>query len=64
VSLQSAYPIFCFEGQKVPYPASIFLEDKNLSWRNLITVNMVKSAVTRQSSFRATSMLGLFFLLM
>jgi len=27
VSQQSTFPVFCFEGQKVPYPASSFLPD-------------------------------------
>jgi len=33
VSQQPAFPVFCFEGQKVPYPASSFLPDTKLSWR-------------------------------
>jgi len=33
VSHQPAYPVFCFEGKKVPYPASGFLPDIKLSWR-------------------------------
>jgi len=33
VSQQLAFPVFCFEGQKVPYPASSFLPDIKLSWR-------------------------------
>jgi len=33
VSQQPAFPVFCFEGQKVPYPASSFLPDIKLSWR-------------------------------
>jgi len=32
VSQQPAYPVFCFEGQKVPYPASSFLSDMKLCW--------------------------------
>ena len=46
---QPAYPVFCFEGQKVPYLASSFLADIKLSWRNLTTVNMVEWEVTRES---------------
>jgi len=38
VSQQPAYQVFCFEGQKVPYPATSFLPDVKLSWRNLTTV--------------------------
>jgi len=64
VSQQPAYPVFCFEGQKVPYPASSFLADTKLSWRNLTTVNMVEWEVTRQSSVRVTPLLSLVFLLM
>jgi len=30
--------VFCFEGQKVPYPASSFLPDIKQNWRNLTTV--------------------------
>jgi len=63
VSQQPAYLVFCFEGQKVPYPASSFLPGIKLSWRNLIAVNMVEWAVTRQSSVRVTPLLYLFFLL-
>jgi len=33
VSQQPAIPVFCFEEQKVPYPASSFLTDMKLSWR-------------------------------
>jgi len=33
VSQQPAFPVFCFEGQKVPYPASSFLPDIKLRWR-------------------------------
>jgi len=33
VSQEPAFPVFCFEGQKVPYPASSFLPDIKLSWR-------------------------------
>jgi len=33
VSQQSAFPVFCFEGQKVPYPASSFLPDIKLTER-------------------------------
>jgi len=33
VSQQRAFPVFCFEGQKVPYPASSFLPDIKLNWR-------------------------------
>jgi len=40
------FPVFCFvfEGQKVPYPASTFLPDMKLSWRNLtaIRINMAE----------------------
>jgi len=61
VPQQPAYPVFCFEGQKVPYPVSIFLSDIKLSWRNLTTVNMVEWEVTRQSSVRVTPLLYLFF---
>jgi len=64
VSQQPEYPVFCFEGQKVPYPASTFLPDIKLSWRNLPTVNMVEWQVTRQSSVRVTPLLYLVFLLM
>jgi len=55
VSQQPAYPVFCFEGQKVPYPVSSFLPDIKLSWKNLTTVNMVEWQVTRQSSVRVNS---------
>jgi len=41
VPQQPLYPVFCFEGQNVPYPVSSFLPDIKLSWRNLTTVNMV-----------------------
>jgi len=64
VSQQPAYPVFRFEGQKVPYPASSFLPDIKLSWRNLTTVNMVEWEVARQSSVRVTPLLYLVFLLM
>jgi len=64
VSQQPAYPVFCFEGQTVPDPASSFLPDIKLSWRNLIAVNMVEWEVTRQSSVRVTPLLYLVFLLM
>jgi len=37
VSQQPAYPVFCFEGLKVPYPISSFLPDTKLSWRNHTT---------------------------
>jgi len=33
VSQQPAFSIFCFEGQKVPHPASSFLPDMKPSWR-------------------------------
>jgi len=34
LSQQPAFPVFCFEGQKVPYLASSFLPvDIKLSWR-------------------------------
>jgi len=33
VSQQPAFPVFCSEGQKEPYPASSFLPDIKLSWR-------------------------------
>jgi len=33
VSQQRAFPVFCFERQKVPCPASSFLPDIKLSWR-------------------------------
>jgi len=42
VPKQPAHPVFCFEGQKVPYPVFSFLPDIKLSWRNLTTVNMVE----------------------
>jgi len=68
VSQQSAFPVFCFEGQKVPYPASSFLSDINLTWRTphwpRPTINVVDWEVTRQSSVRVTPLLYLFFLLM
>jgi len=64
VSQQPAYPVFCFEGQQVPYRVSSFLPDIKLNWRNLTTVNMVEWQVTRQSSVRATPLLCLVFLLM
>jgi len=35
---QPEYLVFCFEGQKVPYPVSSFLPDIELGWRNLTTV--------------------------
>jgi len=49
VSQQPAYPVFRFEGQKVPYPASSFLPDIKLSWRNLTTVDIT---VTLRLGFR------------
>jgi len=64
VSQQPAYPVFCFEGQKVQYPLSSFLLDIKLSWRNLTNVNMVEWQVTRQSSVRVTPLLYLAFVLM
>ena len=64
MSQQPAYPVLCFEEQKVLYPVSIFLPDIKLSWRNLTTVNMVEWQVTRQSSVQVTPLLYLFFLLM
>jgi len=64
VSQQLAYPVFCFEGQKVPYPASSFLPDIKLSCRNLPAVNMFEWQVTGQSSVRVTPLLYLVFLLM
>jgi len=33
VSQQPAFPVFCFEGQKVLRPASSFLLDIKLNWR-------------------------------
>jgi len=57
VSQQPAYPVFCFEGQKVPHRVSSFLPDIKLSWRNLTTVNMVEWQMTRQSSVRMTRLL-------
>jgi len=33
VPQQPAFPVFCFERQKVPYPASSFIPDIKLSWR-------------------------------
>jgi len=33
VSQQPAFPVFCFEGQKVPYPASSFLQNIKLNRR-------------------------------
>ena len=63
-SQQPAYPVLCFEGQKVPYPASSCLSDIKLSWRNLNTVNMVEWQVTRQLPVRVTPLLYLVFLLM
>jgi len=30
---QRAFPVFSFEGQKVPYPASGLLTDIKLNWR-------------------------------
>jgi len=64
VPQQPAYPVFCFEGQKVPYPVSSFLPDIKLSWRNLTNVNLVEWQVTRQSSVRVTPLLCLVFPLM
>jgi len=64
VSQQPAYPVFCFEGQKAPYPASSFLLDIKLSWRNLTTVNMVEWEATSESSVRVTPLLYFLFLLM
>jgi len=48
VSQQPAYPLFCFEGQKVRCPASSFPADIKLTRRNLAAVNMVEWEVTRQ----------------
>jgi len=59
VSRQPAYLVFCFEGQKVPYPGSSFPPDIKLSWINLTTVNMGEWEVTRQSSVRVTPLLYL-----
>jgi len=65
MSQQPPYPVFCFEGYKVPYPASSFLPDIKLSWKNLTsTVNMMEWDVTRQSSVRVALLLYLVFLLM
>jgi len=64
VPQQPAYPVFCFEGLKVPCPVSSFLPDVKLSWRNLTTINVVEWEVTRQSSVRVSPLLYLFFLLM
>jgi len=52
VSQQPAFPVFCFEGQKVPYPASSFLPDRKLSWRtsHYYCINVVEWEVIRQSS--------------
>jgi len=58
VSEQPAYPVFCFEGQKVLYPVSSFVPDIKLSWRNLTTVNMVEWQVTRQSSDHSYQRIG------
>ena len=33
MSQHPAFPACCFEGKKVPYPASSFLPDRKLSWR-------------------------------
>jgi len=32
VSQQPAYPVFCFEGQKITYPVSSFLPDIKQYW--------------------------------
>jgi len=68
VSQQRAFPVFCFEGQKVPYPASSFQPDIKLSWENFTTelssINMVEWEVTRQSSVGVTPLLYLDFLMM
>jgi len=62
VSNQPAFPFFCFEGQKLPYPASSFLPDVKLSWGNLTIVNMVEWELTRHSSVPVTPLLYLVFL--
>jgi len=64
VPQQPAYSVFCFEGQKVPYPVYSFLPDIKLNWRNLANVNMVEWQVIRQWSVRVTPLLYLVFLLM
>jgi len=51
VSQQPAYPVFCFEAQKLPLPASSFLPDIKVSWRNLTNFNnMLEWEATRQVS--------------
>jgi len=66
VSQQPAFPVFCFEGQKVPYPAFSFLPDTKLIWRtsHFTTVNMVEWEVIKRSLVRVTPLLYLVFLLM
>ena len=45
----------------MPYPASSFMPDIKLSWRNLTIVNMVEWELPRQSSVRVTPLLSLVF---
>jgi len=69
VSQQPAYPVFCFEGQKVPYPVSSFfsarykteLEKSHYSQDGRVASDY---SLVRQSSVRVTPLLYLFFLLM
>jgi len=35
---QPAYPVFCFEGQKLQHLASNFLLDIKLTWKNLTSL--------------------------
>jgi len=51
VSQQPTFLVFCFEGQKVPYPASSFLPDIKLSWRKSGRVGSDKTVLSSSDSF-------------
>jgi len=61
VSQQPAFPVFCVEGLKVPYPASSFCQIQNWVREHRTTINVVEWEVTRQSSVRVTPLLYFFF---
>jgi len=66
VSQQPAFLVFCFEGQKVPYPSSSFLPDIKLSWRtsHYYQVSMWSSGKWLENQFEWLLLLYLVFLLM
>jgi len=49
VSQKLAFPVFCFEGQKVPYPASSFLPDIKLSWRTSVADTLWSAHILKKT---------------